>query len=254
MNELELMRLSRPDPEPSPDTVAKHFQGLTRAIEAAAASGSEHPRASVDPAGHSPAEGPSEPVLPVGFPNRWTRPLAAATALVLAGLAVGVLRGGDDEATRVLTAPPDAQGATTTHAATAATGVVPCGSRLPGPIPEGPRVHDPNEMAPETVSVRIYACRTHLSTAPTLPNGQPMATTLGELIERFGGLEGSVIDEFGKTHQISLAPLADADRDTTLVGLLWSGRPRNAPPPPSDLSPQLTTSQSLEPPWINAKP
>ena len=38
-----------------------------------------------------------------------------------------------------------------------------------------------------------------------------MVTTLRELMDRFGGLDGTVLDESGRAHPISLAPLAGAD-------------------------------------------
>jgi hypothetical protein len=78
-----------------------------------------------------------------------------------------------------------------------------------------------------------------------------MVTTLRELTERFGGLEGHVLDEFGRAHPVSLAPLAGADPDTTVLGLVWSGRPRDAPPIPPGRPQAPPTPQNFDPPWVD---
>ena len=77
-----------------------------------------------------------------------------------------------------------------------------------------------------------------------------MVTTLRERTDRFGGPEGSVLDQFGQAHPISLAPLAGADPDTTAVGLAWSGRRLDAPAVPPGLPQPPPTSLGLLPPWL----
>jgi hypothetical protein len=234
MDELELLERARPEPAPAPETVARHRRQLAGAME-------EVPAAAV------PA--PERPRRPARL-----LPLAGA-ALVLAGVVAGLLTPGGEDSTQVVVAPPAAQ-ATSTTPTTARGGIVPCGSGLPVAIPVGPNEHDPGELDPTTVSVRIYACRLDRQLPETLtgPDGRvrEMVTTLRELTDRFGGPEGSVLDEFGQAHAISLAPLAGADPDTTVVGLVWSGRRRDAPPPPSGLPQPPPTSLSLLPPWVES--
>jgi hypothetical protein len=233
MDELELLRRSRPDPAPSPDTTARHRRALADAIEMAA-----------DESTYVTTDGT----------RRGTRIAAIAAALVVvAGIGAGTLTRSGEDTTRVVTAEP----VTTSTSTSARSGIVPCGSRLPSAISDGPREHNSDEMDPATVSVRIYACRLERSLPDTLtgPDGhtRQLVTTLRELMDRFGGLEGSVMDEFGRAHPISLAPLADADPDTTAVGLIWSGRRRDAPPVPPDRPMAPPTSLNLDPPWLEPR-
>ena len=168
------------------------------------------------------------------------------------GVAAAQLSPADDDSTRVVTAPPAAQDATTTTLAPGT--IVPCGSHLPAAIPDGRPDHSHEGTDPESISVRIYACRIERSLPEILtsPDGhtREMVTTLRELMDRFGGPEGSVLDEFGRAHPISLAPLAGADPDTTAVGLLWSARRRDAPPIPPGLPQVPPTSSGILPPWL----
>lgn len=229
MDDLELLRRSRPDIEPSPGTVARHRRALADAIES----------------------GGLESCPAPGHPWRRRRLAAfAAAALVLAGVATQ-LSPGDEDSTRVVTAPP----ATAATATTLAPGaIVPCGSHLPAAIPDGPPDHRHEGTDPESISVRIYACRIERSLPETLtgPDGltREMVTTLRELTERFGGLEGSALDEYGRAHPISLAPLAGADPDTTAVGLAWTARRRDAPPLPPGMAQTPPTSRGILPPWL----
>ncbi len=230
MDDLELLSRSRPDIAPSPGTVARHRRALADAIEALGL----------------------EPYPASDHPGRRRRLAAfASAALVLAGAAAAQLSPGDDDSTRVVTASPATQATTTTLAPGT---IVPCGSHLPAAIPDGPPDHSHEGMDPESISVRIYACRIERSLPETLtgPDGhtREMVTTLRELTERFGGLEGSALDEFGRPHPISLAPLADADPDTTAVGLVWSARRRDAPPIPPGLPQAPPTSRGILPPWL----
>jgi hypothetical protein len=233
VDDLELLGRSRLDLAPSPETVTRHRRALADAIEPA------------DP----------EPWLAPEQPRRRSRiAMFAAVAMVLAGIASIVLSRGDEDTTRVVTAPPAAQPTTTTTLAPGT--IVPCGSHLPAVIPEGPYDHSHEETDPESISVRIYACRVERSLPETLtgPDGRTreMITTLRELMERFGGLEGSVLDEFGRPHPISLALLAGADPDATAVGLVWAGRRRDAPLPPPGLPQPPSTSRGILPPWLEA--
>ena len=235
MDDLELLRRARPDIAPSPGTVARHRRVLADAM----GTGGLEPYPAPDP----------------DHPRRRRRLAAfAAAALVLAGVAAQLLPG-DDGSTRVATAPPANQATTTTLAPGA---IVPCGSHLPAAIPDGPHDHSHEGIDPDSISVRVYACRIERSLPETLtgPDGhtREMVTTLRELTERFGGLEGSALDEFGRAHPISLAPLADADPDTTAVGLAWSGRRRDAPPIPPGLSQPSPTSRGILPPWLEPGP
>ncbi len=230
MDDLELLSRSRPDIAPSPGTVARHRRALADAIEALGL----------------------EPYPASDHPGRRRRLAAfASAALVLAGAAAAQLSPGDDDSTRVVTASPATQATTTTLAPGT---IVPCGSHLPAAIPDGPPDHSHEGTDPESISVRIYACRIERSLPETLtgPDGhtREMVTTLRELTERFGGLEGSALDEFGRPHPISLAPLADADPDTTAVGLVWSARRRDAPPIPPGLPQAPPTSRGILPPWL----
>ena len=231
MDELELVERSRPEAAPSPDVVARHRLALAEAMGSA----------------------PTETYPAAEAPRRrvWLTALTAA-AVVLAGVGAGLLSRGDDTPTRVVTAPPAGQPTATT---TVRGGIVGCGSRYPAAISEGRYEHDHHENDPESISVRIYACRveTGLPESVTGPDGRmrEMITTLRELMERFGGLEGSVLDEFGRAHPISLAPLAGADPDTTAIGLIWSVRPQNAPPFPPGQPSAPPRPQTLEPPWVD---
>ena len=229
MDDLELLGRSRLDVAPSPGTVARHRRALADAIETL---------------GLEPYPAPDHPGR-----RRRLAPLAAA-ALVLAGVAAAQLSPGDDDS-RVVTAPPATQATTTTLGPGT---IVPCGSHLPAAIPDGAPDHSHEGMDPESISVRIYACRIERTLPETMtgPDGQTreMVTTLRELTARFGGLEGSALDEFGRAHPISLAPLTGADPDTTAVGLAWSGRPRDAPPIPPGLPQASPTSRGILPPWL----
>lgn len=135
--------------------------------------------------------------------------------------------------------------------------IVPCGSHLPAAIPDGPPDHSHEGTDPKSIGVRIYAGRIERSFPQTLtgPGGhtREMVTTLRELTDRFGGLEGSVLDEFGRSHPVSLAPLAGADPDTTAAGLVWSGRRLDAPAIPPGLRQAPTTSLGILPPWLEAE-
>ena len=232
MDELELLRRSRPDAAPSPDTIARHRHELADAIEMAA---------------------DASPYVATDRTRRGSRVASiAAVLVVLAGIGGGTLARSGGDTSRVVTAEP-----VTTSTSTSTQGIVPCGSRLPSAISDGPRAHSPDEMDPTTLSVRIYACRLERSLPETLTSAdghtRELVTTLRELMERFGGLEGSVVDEFGRAHPISLAPLAGADPDTTAVGLIWSGRRRDAPPVPPDQPIAPPTSLSLDPPWLEPR-
>jgi hypothetical protein len=236
MDDLELLARSRPETAPSPETVERHRRALAEAM----ASVVHEPHPSTDDL------------------SRRRGRLAAVTlaAVVLAGVAAATLPDDDGAVTRVVTAPPAAQASTTT---TAPGTILPCGWRLPDAISEGPYDHHHEGTDPESIGVRIYACRVERSLPETLtgPDGRTreMVTTLRELTERFGGPEGSVLDEFGRAHPISLAPLAGADPDTTAVGLVWSTRPRDAPPLPAGHPKAPPPEQSLTPPWLqNGRP
>jgi hypothetical protein len=227
VDELELLKRCRPEPAPSPELVARHRRELADAME------------------------PSLAEPDSGRPRARLARLAVA-AVMLAGILAGTLSRDEGDATRVVTAAPAE--ATTTTQTTAAGTIAPCGSGMPGAIPEGPPDHRHEEDDPASISVRIYACRIDPSRPRSLtgPDGVTLkfATTLRELVERFGGLEGTVIDQFGRAHSISLAPLAGADPDTTAVGLVWSARPRDAPPIPPGLQQPPPTSFTLDPPWV----
>ena len=229
MDELELLERSRPEVAPSPDIVARHRLALTEAM------------ASPQPEAYPATDAPRRRV--------WLTALTAA-AVVLAGVAAGLLSRGEHTPTRVVTAPPAGQPTTTV----ASGRIVPCGSHIPAAIAPGGYEHDTNEMDPATVTVRIYACRLDRMPPETVTGAdgrsRETVTTLRELMERFGGLEGSVIDEFGRAHPISLAPLAAADPDTTAVGLAWAGRPRDAPPRPPGAPAAPPWPQTLDPPWL----
>ena len=230
MDDLELLSRSRADVAPSPETVARHRRALAEAIEP------------VGPELHPAPEQPG---------RRSRKATFAVAALVLAGIAA-VLSRGDDDITRVVTAPPAAQATTTTTLSPGT--IVPCGSRLPEAISERPYDHTHEGADPASIAVRIYACRLDRALPETLtgPDGhiRKMLTTLAELMTRFGGLEGSLVDGFGRAHPISLAPLAGADPHTTAVGVIWSERPLNAPPLPPGLPPPPPMSPSLLPPWL----
>lgn len=231
MDDLEVLVRSRLDLTPSAETVTRHRRALADAME--------------------PAE--PEPYLAPEQPWRRGRPaMFAAAAMVLAGIAVAVLSGGDENTTRVVSAPPAAPATTTTTPSPGT--IVPCGSRLPAAISEGPYDHTHEGTDPESVTVRIYACRLDRAVPETLtgPDGhiREMITTLAELMTRFGGLEGSLVDGYGRAHPISLAPLAGADPHTTAVGVIWSERPLNAPPLPPGTPPPPPMSSSLLPPWL----
>ena len=232
MDDLELLSRSRPEVAPSPETVARHRRALADAME---------------PVAPEPDASPDQPG------RRARLPALTAAAIVLAGIAAVVLSGADDGTTRVVTAPPAAQATTTTLAPDT---IVPCGSRLPAAISEGPYDHSHEETDPESISVRIYACRVERPLPETLTRAdghtREMITTLRELMERFGGLEGSVLDEFGRAHPISLGPLAGADPDTTAVGLVWSSRRRDASPIPTGLPQAPPTSLGILPPWLES--
>ena len=230
MDDLELLG-SRLDLTPSPEIVTRHRRALADAME--------------------PAE--PEPYPASEQPRRGGRPaLCAAAAMVLAGIALAVLSRGDEDTTHVVTAPPAARVTTTTTLSPGT--IVPCGSRLPAAISEGPYDHTHEGTDPESITVRIYACRLDRAVPETLtgPDGhiRKMITTLAELMTRFGGLEGSVVDGFGRAHPISLAPLAGADPHTTAVGVVWSERPQNAPPLPPGVPQPPPMSPSLLPPWL----
>jgi hypothetical protein len=241
VDDLELLSRSRPDVTPSPETVARHRRALADAIGSMA----------------------SEPYPAPDQPGRRARFAAfTAAALVVTGVAAALLSPGGDDTTRVVTAPPATQAPTSTLSPGT---IVPCGSHLPAAITDGPPDHSHDGLDPDSISVRVYACRVERSLPQTLtgPDGQTreMVTTLRELMDRFGGMEGSVLDEFGRPHNISLDPLAGADPDTTAVGLSWSGRRRDAPPPtlpglpppspfPPGLPPAPPTSLNILPPWV----
>ena len=232
MDDLELLRSARPDPAPSPETTARHRRQLERAMESVA---------------HESRYGPTD------RPQRAVRiTVVAAAAVLVASFGAGMVRRSREDTSRMVAAAP----VTTTASPAASDGIVPCGSRLPSAIPDGPREHNQEELDPATLTVRIYACRVDRNLPETLTRAdghtRELVTTLRELMERFGGLEGSVIDEFGRAHPISLAPLAGADPDTTAVGLVWSGRRRDAPPPP-DQPPPPPRSMSLDPPWLEPR-
>ena len=226
VDELELSRRPTPGRAPSPEVTAP-ARGEEVEVGAAATSG-------LGPRRRWP----------------WLVPGTAAVALV-AGVAVGSWPGGSDDRSGAATDRTDVEATATVPAPPVSTvGVPPCGSRLPGPVPTGPRARDPNEMVPESVGVRPVACRAEVPITVTLADGRTLqqATSLRELIERFGGLEGSVVDEFGRAHPISLARWADADPDTTVIGLIWTGTLRN---PPSSRPPSPAHDV---PPWISPRP
>jgi hypothetical protein len=228
VDELELLERARPEAAPAPEIVARHRLALAEAME----------------------PGMDDPYEAAGQPQRQALIAALATAaVVLAGVAAVMLSDDVERTTRVVTAPA-AQATTTTAPGT----IVPCGSGLPVAIPEGRYEHAGHDSDPESISVRLYACRIERSLPETMtgPDGrtEEMVTTLRELTERFGGLEGSVFDEFGRAHPISLAPLAGADPDTTAVGLVWMARPRNAPAPLPGLPQPPPQPQTLDPPWL----
>ena len=231
MDDLELLVRSRLDLAPSPEIVDRHRRALADAIE--------------------PAE--SEPYPAPEQPRRRARlAMSAAAVTILAGIAVAALSRGDEDTTRVVSAPPAAHATTTTTLAPGT--IVPCGSHLPAPISEGPYEHTHEATDPGSITVRVYACRLDRIVPETLagPGGgvREMITTLRELMTRFGGLEGSVVDEFGRAHPISLAPLAGADPDTTAVGVIWSSRRQDGPPPPPGMPPPPPMSPNLLPPWL----
>ena len=230
MDDLELLSRSRPDVAPSPETVARHRRALADAIGPLV-----------------PEQGPA-----ADQHGRRARLIAfTAAALVLAGFAAGLLSTRNDVTTQVVTTPPAGQEPTTTLAPDT---IVPCGSHLPAAIPDGPPDHSHEGTDPESISVRIYACRIERSLPETLTGSgghtREMVTTLRELTDRFGGPEGTVLDEFGRPHPVSLAPLAGADPDTTAVGLVWSGRRLDAPAIPPGLPPAPPTSPGILPPWL----
>lgn len=232
MDDLELLSRSRPDVEPSPETIARHRRALADAIEP------------LVPESCAAPEQNGRRVGVVAF---------IAAALVLVGVAAALLSPRNDVTTRVVTAPPTAQETTTTLAPST---IVPCGSRLPAAIPDGPPDHSHEGTDPNAISVRIYACRIERSLPETLtgPDGhtREMVTTLRELTDRFGGPEGSVVDEFGRSHPISLAPLAGADPDSTAVGLAWSRRRLDAPAIPPGMPQAPPISLGILPPWLES--
>lgn len=250
MDELELLQLSMPDLAPSTDTVARHRLELIEVMGTAGAPVPDRPAGGGDRTHHRPG-GPQAESVVVAPPRRWAPVAVAAAILIVAVLGAGALRSGEEDPTRVVTAPADQEATTTSLAATGPVDILPCGSRRPARLFDGPNTHDSNEMLPETVTVRLYACRAEIPTTLIGPDGQAVrsSTTLREAIERFGGLKGSVLDEFGRAHPISLAPLAEADPDTTLLGLSWSGWPRDKPLPPADQPPPRPEPESLRPPW-----
>ena len=228
MDDLELLRRSRADVAPSPETIARHRRALAEAI---------------GPVGPEPYPAPDQPR------RRLRLAVFAAAALVLTGVVFAVLSPGKDGTTRIVTGPPARQPTTTTLAPGT---IVPCGPRLPAAV--GPPDHSHEGTDPESISVRIYACRVDRSLPEVLTRSdghtREMVTTLGELMERFGGMDGSVLDEFGRPHPISLAPLAGADPDTTAVGLVWYVRRQDAPPIPPGVPQAPPGSLGILPPWL----
>jgi len=93
------------------------------------------------------------------------------------------------------------------------------------------------EFIPESARIDIRVYPVEESRLIPLPNGRTRqrGTLLRDLIERFGGLEGSATDPFGHPHPVSLAPWADADPDGTIVEIAFKMVRRN-PPPPRDPS------------------
>jgi hypothetical protein len=227
MDDVDLLR-ARPELAPSPETVARHRRQLADAIG-------------------SPSTAPQSVS---GRRRRRIARVGAAVAVVLAAAAATLLRDSDDT-TRVATTPGPAQAP-----APSSGRIVPCGSGLPTAIPAGrPEPSRQPVSDPSSVHVRIYACRLDRFVPETgirMDGGsiREAVTTLRELMDRFGGLEGTVLDEFGRAHPISLAPLAGENPDTTAVGLIWSAHREGIPPSPAGQPQGLPTTLNLNPPWV----
>ena len=176
--------------------------------------------------------------------------IGAAVVVVLAAVAAATLLRENDDTTRVATT----VGPSPTHApASSSSPIVPCGSRLPTAIPAGrPEPSRQPVSDPSSVHVRIYACRLDrfVPEAGTRLDGggiREAVTTLRELMDRFGGLKGTVLDEFGRVHPISLAPLVGEDPDTTALGLIWSAHRKGILSSPAGQQQGPPTSLNLNP-------
>ncbi len=93
------------------------------------------------------------------------------------------------------------------------------------------------EFVPESARVDIRVYPVEEARSIRLPDGGTgqRGTLLRDLIERFGGLEGSATDPLGNPHPVSLAPWADADPDGTIVEITFN-MVRRTPPLPRDPS------------------